>query len=322
MCSIISKHFSLHPLTENMYAAIASDQGAAIGNSGLIDLGGQIIVFDTFLTPQAAADMRKASEELFGRAPDFVINSHYHNDHIWGNQVFAEVSHILSTIRTRELIATAGKEEFDWYSQNSTQRLETIRAELQVAENEEQRNEISFWIPYYEGLVEAFPTLKVCMPDLVFDERMEIHARKDKAELFAFEGAHTESDAVLFLPQKGVIFMGDLLFVGCHPYLADGDPFQLLKALRKIEQLDVTRFVPGHGPVGRRDDLVLMIAYVESCLELAHELIQFGENVEEQMTAPKIPTQFTGWRFPKFFQLNIQFLCQRLKSSDYGKSVR
>ena len=109
MCSIISKHFSLHPLTENMYAAIASDQGAAIGNSGLIDLGGQIIVFDTFLTPQAAADMRKASEELFGRAPDFVINSHYHNDHIWGNQVFAEVSHLLSTISTRELIATAWK---------------------------------------------------------------------------------------------------------------------------------------------------------------------------------------------------------------------
>ncbi len=77
-----SKHFTLHSLTEGVVAAIASDRGAAIGNAGLIDLGGQVLLFDTFMTPQAALDLRRAAEELFGRAPNLVVNSHYHNDHI------------------------------------------------------------------------------------------------------------------------------------------------------------------------------------------------------------------------------------------------
>ena len=79
-----SKHFELHQLAEGTFAAIAKDGGSAICNSGIVDLGGQVVVFDTFLTPQAALDLRHATEELFGRAPHIVVNSHYHNDHIWG----------------------------------------------------------------------------------------------------------------------------------------------------------------------------------------------------------------------------------------------
>jgi len=43
-----SKHFTLHQLAEGVYAAIATDGGAACCNAGLIDLGGQVVVFDTF----------------------------------------------------------------------------------------------------------------------------------------------------------------------------------------------------------------------------------------------------------------------------------
>ncbi len=91
-----SKHFVLHSLDEGISAAIAEDGGSAISNAGLIDLGGQILVFDTFLTPQAATDLRRSATEL-GRVPQIVINSHYHNDHIWGNQVFASDAQIVSS---------------------------------------------------------------------------------------------------------------------------------------------------------------------------------------------------------------------------------
>ncbi len=304
-----SKHFSLHSLTEGVFAAIASEAGAAIGNAGLVELGGQVVVFDTFMTPQAALDLRRAAEALFGRAPNLVVNSHYHNDHIWGNQVFADSAHIVSTTRTRELIAAAGKEEFDWFSANSAQRLETIRADYREAD-ERQRAELSFWISYYEGLVEAFPNLKMVMPDLTFDGRIDLHGGGHKAELFAFEGAHTGNDAILYLPQDGTVFMSDLLFVGCHPYLADGDPLGLLSALKEIEKLDATRFVPGHGSVGTRDDLVLMIEYIEHCLHLAQELRQAGRTSEEQVAALEVPEPYRDWRFSKFFRMNMNFLIQ------------
>ena len=110
-----SKHFAIQPLAEGIFAAIAEDGGSAICNVGLVDLGGQILVFDAFLTPQAAKDLRRFAVDRFGRAPQIAINSHYHNDHIWGNQVFAAGAQIISSTRTRDLIATSGVEEFQWY---------------------------------------------------------------------------------------------------------------------------------------------------------------------------------------------------------------
>jgi cyclase len=306
-----SRHFQLQMLAEGVFAAVASPEGAAIGNAGLINLGGQLLVFDTFMTPQAAVDLRRAAYELFGQGPQFVINSHYHNDHIWGNQVFANEAVIVSTARTRALITTAGREEFAWYSAHSGQRLESLRAECRSATDEERRRQVSFWLPYYEGLVEALPTLQVCLPVLTFEIRQEFHGERYRAELLAFEGAHTGSDTVLYLPEAGVVFMSDLLFVGCHPYLADGDPAKLLETLRELSRLEATHYVSGHGAVGKAEDLRLMITYVEQVLEMAEKLKKEGDLSDTRIAALRPPAPFDEWLYPGFFEANIRFLCQR-----------
>lgn len=309
-----SKHFALHPIAEGIFAAIAIEGGAAIGNAGLVDLGGILVVFDTFMTPQAASDLRRASEGLFGRAPDIVINSHYHNDHIWGNQVFEPGALIISSTRTRELITTAGMEELHWYTGNSATKLASIQEEYRDAKDEAARSQLSMWIGYYGGLVEAIPHLSVILPQITFVNTLEMHGSRLKAELLTFEEAHTGSDAVLYLPQAGVVFMSDLLFVGCHPYLADGDPLQLLNALRDLSELQATTFVPGHGPVGSRDDLRLEIEYIETCLETAQQLITVGDTSQERIADVEIAKNFRGWEYSQFFQANLRFLCERLKS--------
>src|SRR5450830_703053 len=110
-----SRHFVFEQLADGVFAAIERDGGWAISNAGIVDLGGLTVVYDTSLTPRAAQDLRRFAEEVTGRAPDIVVNSHYHNDHIWGNQVFAPEAQIVSSARTRKLIATAGMEELQWY---------------------------------------------------------------------------------------------------------------------------------------------------------------------------------------------------------------
>ena len=311
-----SKHFELQQLAEGMFAAIAKDGGAAISNSGILDLGGQIVVFDTFLTPQAALDLRQTAEELFGRAPQIVVNSHYHNDHIWGNQAFAPEAQIVSSARTRKLIATAGMEELQWYSTNSAQQLDSFQSRYKKTDDEQQRSQLAMWIGYYEGLVEALPHLSVRMPSITFKDRLEIHGLNHTAELTTFEGAHTESDTILYLPQEGIVFMSDLLFVGCNPYLADGDPLQLLKALKELSQLDAACFIPGHGPVGTSADLRLLIEYVEYCLETAQTLFNEGSAPEDRIADLKVAEKYSHWKLSQFFQANIRFLCQRLNSAN------
>ena len=125
-----SDHFMLETIAEGIYAAIHKDGAGAVGNAGIIDLGDRSLVFDTFLTPVAAEDLRRAAEELTGRNVTLVINSHYHNDHIWGNQVFEPTTEIIATQETNQLILTRGREDIKWYKENAEPELEKLIAKL------------------------------------------------------------------------------------------------------------------------------------------------------------------------------------------------
>jgi cyclase len=146
-----SKHFRLEQLADGVYAAIHIGGGAAIGNAGIIDLGGRTLIFDAFFTPQAAADLRTAAEEITGRPVDMVVDSHYHNDHIWGNQAFSQHTDIISTAKTRQLIATQGIDVLASFKENAAAELESTLAEYRAAEDEGQRRQISVWIDYRPG---------------------------------------------------------------------------------------------------------------------------------------------------------------------------
>lgn len=308
----VSKHFSLHRLAEGIFSAIAVNGGSAICNVGLIDLDGQILLYDTFLTPQAALDLQHYAVDQFGRSPALVIDSHYHNDHIWGSQVFADQAQIISSPRTRELIATSGMEEFEWYSANSAQRLEALRIELENTTEQKKKAELLLWIGEYGGIVQALPQLKVCLPNITFDHNLMIYGTKHTCQLITYKNGHTASDTILYLPQDGIVLMGDLLFVNCHPYLGDGDPQQLLQSLKEISRLEANCFVPGHGPVGTRDDLQMMIDYIEGCYETARALVEKGNNREEIINELEIPETFGHWQVTQFYRTNIKFICEKL----------
>ena len=86
------KHFELTRLADGVYAAIEMQGGAAYSNAGIIDLGDQTLIFDTFDAPQAAQDLKAAAEHLTGHPATCIVNSHWHGDHWSGNQVFARAT--------------------------------------------------------------------------------------------------------------------------------------------------------------------------------------------------------------------------------------
>ncbi len=298
-------------MTEGVFAAIALNGGAAIGNSGIIDLGGHTLIYDTFMTPQAAQDLRKAAQKLTGRDPDLIINSHYHNDHIWGNQVFSPQAHIISTTQTRDLILTEGKTELEDALGNSATRLEKFRKQYNDAKSDRERQELLLWVGYYQGLVEDLPRLSIRLPDITFDKRLTIHGQSRQLELLSFEEAHSGNDAILYLREDGIVFMADLLFVGCHPYLAECDIFKLLDTLKEIQKMDASIFVPGHGQVGSRKDLTLMTDYITMCLDRSKSLTAQGDVNEERIVQEKMPRKYSSWELSRFFHLNIRSLCER-----------
>jgi glyoxylase-like metal-dependent hydrolase (beta-lactamase superfamily II) len=306
-----SKHFRLEQVVDGVYAVIHIDGGAAIGNAGIIDLGDRTLIYDSLFTPQAAEDLRPVAEALFNRPVDLVINSHWHNDHIWGNQVFSSETDIVSTHETRRLIiATRGHGAYDEFMAGAEANLESTRVQFQATEDEGQRRELGVWIDYHQAVVDAKPNLQIRPPNLTFDQQIVFHGSDRSAELIDFEGGHTESDTVLFLPQEGIAFMSDLLFIGFQPYLGGGDPDRLLHILEAVSDLDPKLLVPGHGPVGTTDALKVMGQYVGTLDGLARDMVELGEP-EEKIDEMAVPEPFADWLFAAFFPVNMRFLYQR-----------
>jgi cyclase len=307
-----SSHFSIYQLSDGIFAAIARDGGSAVSNAGIIDLGDRTLIFDTFLTPQAARDLLLAARQLTGREPDLVINSHYHNDHIWGNQVFSPHTLILSTAQTLRSMHTDGRDELKWAQDVSAVRLEDARRQYEAAQDEHKRRDALLWIGYFGGLVDALPALSLRFPDITFEDRLAIHGSSRSVELISYANCHTASDTILSLPGTGILFMADLLFVGCHPYLDECDVSTLRTTLGAILGMPATLFVPGHGPLGTAHDVNTNMEYISMCLEVARDLIAHGDTSTERLARETAPGQFATWGLSRFFTANLESLCMKL----------
>ena len=265
-------HFRLEQVADGAWAAIA-DSDLAAGNAGIVDLGGEALVFDTFFTPAAARELLAEVERL-GLAPvSVVVNSHWHGDHVRGNQVF-DGAPILATRATHELIAGPGQE-----------RLAGLRQELETSADA---------LP---ELVAAVAEIEQRLPDDLFDERRSL----GRAELLTYGGGHTESDAFLHLADRGVLFAADLVLVRSHGWIGDGVPEAWPGIVDRIGELDFDVLVPGHGEVGGREDVDAFRAYL-------HDLLAAREH---GANAP-MPERYRDWDFADGWSRNLESLTRRV----------
>ena len=195
-----------------------------------------------------------------------------------------------------------------------SQELQDFNQKYADAKSDRERNEALLWVGYYEGLVEDLPGLAVRLPDITFDKRMAIHGPSRTIDLIPFENAHTGNDAILYLREDQIVFMADLLFVGCHPYLAECDAFSLLAALKEIETMDASIFVPGHGPVGGKNDLKLMMDYITMCLDRSKSLVEQGMATGEHIGNEDLPGKYNSWELSRFFHINIEAMCRQFSA--------
>jgi cyclase len=317
-----SKHFQIESLADGVYAAIASEQGYAVCNAGIVDIGDKSIVFDTFISPNAAQDLTRAARQLTLHESTYVVNSHYHNDHIRGNQVFSPKADIISTTLTREAIMQKEPDVIQWEKENVPQEIINAKSELIVEKDPKRRRELAFSIVYYDAIMESHPQLKTRLPNITFESpKLVLHGTKRTVELLSLVG-HTASDLVLHLPDEKIAFMSDLLFINIHPYLASGFPERLKESLSMVETLGIQIVVPGHGPVGRSADLSVMAQYIQSLEDIAANMIKYGKSLEDASLQP-IPSRFETWLlfFDNFFVENLQFLYKRLKQGKEKKAI-
>lgn len=310
-----SDHFLLEAVADGIYAAIATPGKGAQGNAAIIDLGDQTVILDTMLTPHAARDLRTAAETLTGRKTTLVVNSHWHGDHIQGNQVFADDTSILATTTTRDIMATRGATALASIVRDIAQELAQAEAQLAETEDPVQCATLVQQVSESRELALAAPELRLCLPTDVFTERRVIQGSRRAVEVITLGGGHTASDAFLWLPDDAIIVTGDLLFVQSHPWLGHGDPDEWTRILTQMERFPAQRLIPGHGPLGTLADCAQVRAYIVAIQQLVADSIQTGMTLEAAKTVT-MPAPFDTWADAYVAAWNIEFLWNRMAPAE------
>jgi glyoxylase-like metal-dependent hydrolase (beta-lactamase superfamily II) len=304
--TLTSRHFTLHQLGEGIYAAVATEMGGAMSNSGIVDLGDRALVFDTTMTPQAAEDLRAAAERLTGHQVTDVVNSHWHDDHVSGNQVF-ENTRIHATVRTREIMAERLPESVRMFQTEAPTHLRALQEQLADESDPRRRAQLRADIALDEEILATAATRRAVLPALAFDTQRTLHGPRRTVELVTYGGGHTDSDACMYLPADGVLFTGDLAVIQTHPWMGHGHPDAWQSILDRLEALDISTLVPGHGPVGDRNSLDFMRCYLVDSQQLAGDL-RARESTPEEAAATPMPERYVGLASPEVWSRNLAFL--------------
>jgi quinoprotein relay system zinc metallohydrolase 2 len=195
-------------------AEIAPANGGDIANLGFVVGSRCIAVIDTGGSAAVGRALRAAIRAVSPLPVCYVINTHGHPDHVFGNAAFAD-----------------DRPEFVGHARLA----EALRRRAPNYLNALQRT-----------LGGAASGTTIVAPTRAVAQEMRLDLGARTLQLRAWPTAHTDADLTVFDETSGTLWLGDLLFVG-HLPVVDGSVRGYLAALAQLRALPATRVVPGHG---------------------------------------------------------------------------
>lgn len=308
-------NFSVTELADGVYACIHKPGGKAIGNSGIVDNGEATIVFDTFLSPDAAEELIRVVEQMKLSPIKYVINSHFDNDHVRGNQCFSSDVKILSTERTAELIREKEPKaiaEEKIYAKKLYEYYDSLDRAFTGDTASSGYMTIKMMKPYFEELSQSHLKIRTRVPDTYVKGKMSLDGPEHKVLLIEKGKGHTESDLIMYLPVEGILFAGDLVFNEAHPWLGYGYAEELKARLTELELMQPRIVVPGHGNPGGVEAIISTRDYIVEIERIAKELTDAGGTAEDIKKVP-IPGKYRDWIIGNYFHSNLRYTLDKMK---------
>jgi glyoxylase-like metal-dependent hydrolase (beta-lactamase superfamily II) len=222
----------LAQVADGAWAWLQPDGGWGWSNAGLVVDGDASLLVDTLFDERLTAEMLAAMRASVPAAARIgtVVNTHANGDHCYGNGL----------VRDAEIVAsTASAKEMDEVPASLLAQLVGAGDALGPAGTFAARIFGAF----------DFAGVHTAPPTRTFDGRLDLAVGATTVELHELGPAHTGGDVVVHVPSRGVLFSGDLLFVGGHAVMWAGPLRRWVDALDRIVALDPAVVVPGHGPV-------------------------------------------------------------------------
>ncbi|MGB8544207.1 MAG: MBL fold metallo-hydrolase, partial [Azonexus sp.] len=244
----------MEQVSANCFAVLNEKNLVCDANSGLINLGGGVVI-DTQSDLPHGRQMIKLFGKVWRDMPRRVINTHEDGDHVWGNQLF-EGAEIIAHRTVRDLMPhVADPKETQQLIKGADRFLTRLLLKalhpgaLAVAQQLKQDYD--------------FDGIRLVLPTTVFEERHVLDLDGTEVHLIYVGPCHQIGDTIIHVPKEKVVFAGDVIFRECTPMGWNGSYEKWLKILDLIISLDPDVIVPGHGPVCGIEGAMEMKAYLE-----------------------------------------------------------
>jgi cyclase len=267
-------------IADGVFAYVQATGGLCISNAGLVVGEDEALVIDTLFTPSMNREFQAQIRRVTSKPARHLVVTHHHVDHTLGNALFPE-SRIISHRK-------AGQE---------MQRVGVPMGPLRQL------------VPHFAAEIENVP---LRLPDITFDGSMDLYLGDRRIELLHLGTGHTLGDVLVHLPAERVLFAGDVAFFNVTPVAFEGHISRWIRVADRVASMDVDVIVPGHGPLGGREDLRLMRNYLALVRRHARRAFAASETPEEALRSLRLG-QYASWAEPERALLNLQRLYQEFR---------
>jgi glyoxylase-like metal-dependent hydrolase (beta-lactamase superfamily II) len=236
-------------IAPGVFVRLAEPEKKIIANAGWVIFRDYVLVIDANYPWGARAilaDLRKTTDKPIR----FVFDTHYHADHAFGNSLYVDAG--ATIVCSQDCMA-------------ESQRKNTVAWTSDKGEGE---FDLKQW--------------RLEHPQVGFPDRMVFDDGGHRVELTKVGPGHTLGDAIAYLPKERILFTGDLCLTRAGNNIADqdADPESWVKALDRLNQMDVAILIPGHGPVGNHDSIVPQRKYLAALVDGVKAGIRRGQSAD------------------------------------------
>ena len=288
------RNFTVEKLAEGIYALIRTEPASVWFNPNNVFIIGKqdVIVVDSNISSEYTREVLAELRRLTDKPVKYVINTHWHEDHIIGNRVYREAFPEVKFVGHRSTLTDLP--EIGGANRRSTLQsgkgfLGLLEGKLEIGENlagqkisDEERAGYASDIKLVSSYLAESKRFEIILPTVVVDDRLDLTQDDRRIEVRFLGRAHTAADLIVYLPDEKILVTGDLIV---HPVPLVGStsyPLEYGETLEKLFLLDAAVIVPGHGPVMRdKSYLRSMIGLLNAIRKQSEASAGRGETLEQ-----------------------------------------